>query len=554
MNRPVAFIAFAALAAGTAMAQDAIKAARGARRFTDIAALPVTDPGAQVHYEGSIDRGGYNGDYFWGTYQDKHGDWVLMETDKPGCLYNFVQHRSLHPNWVKWEGAPVFKFYFEGEDEPRFTVSRDEFGEKAPFLRPLSGIQYGGGVRGFSIVRAFCPMEFRKGCKVTSTVRLRGNTSADKNSPNYGAGGWGHIMYHTYPDAEGLGTFDPKADFTEVERLYEGELSAGFDAEAKTPAATLAPGGRRVAYKATKRGTITDIALTLPDFRLPDAPELGGTPFNDPLLTNIWVELSFDGKKRVEAPLATFYGSHIAFLKHPQPKGREDFAGTNGNMRTALLTFDISGKNGRFSNRFPMPFWESAEVSFVNRGTAKVKLGDACVRTNSRLVYDRRTTGYFTADAYQPLKPCKAKENIFLGQLVGRGQFAYSAFAGLAYKGEASCEGDVRLFLDSLSAPAVQSDGTESWGNWGVGFFYGPRLNPFSFYLTYGYVNPANNRGPNISFFSRLKGWSLMRETVVDCCYFDHFMRFELEHGEANAEDDAALYGGQVFAYLMERP
>ena len=83
MKRPVAFIALAALAAGAAFAQDAIKAARGARRFTDIAALPVTDPGAQIHYEGSIDRGGYNGDYNWGTYQDKHGDWVLMETDKP---------------------------------------------------------------------------------------------------------------------------------------------------------------------------------------------------------------------------------------------------------------------------------------------------------------------------------------------------------------------------------------------------------------------------------------------------------------------------------------
>ena len=67
-------------------------------------------------------------------------------------------------------------------------------------------------------------------------------------------------------------------------------------------------------------------------------------------------------------------------------------------------------------------------------------------------------------------------------------------------------------------------------------------------------MNTANNRGPNINFFSRIKGWSLMRETVADCCYFDHFMRFELEHGDGNEEDDAALFGGQVFAYLMERP
>jgi len=542
MNKQFALIMLAALAAGTVMAQDAIKAARGTRRFTDIAALPVTDPGAQVHYEGSIDPAGFNADYTWGTYQDKHGDWVLMETDKPGCLFNFVQHRH-----VLNVETPTFKFYFEGEDEPRFTITAPEFGLeelKPPFLRPLCGRQYWNHKNDdekFSIIRAFCPMEFIKGCKVTSTVALRGYNVKS------GGGGWGHIMYHTYPDADGLKTFDPKADFSEIARLYREPLSAGFDAEAKMPAAPLGPGERRVVYKASERGTITDIELTLSGFRLDPGSEGKRPVFDEPLLTNVWVELSFDGVKRVEAPFGTFYGSQIAYITKTlewRGTGEDDSAGTNGNMRTSLVTFDISGKDGFFSNRFPMPFWESAEVAVVNRGATPANLGEVCVRTNSRLVYDRKTTGYFTAAPYEPLKRDVGHRNVFLGQLVGRGQLVYSAFAGIGIGGgKASCEGDVRIFLDSNSAPAVLSDGTESWGCWGMGFWHAPRLNPFSFYLTRG--NPP-------------KQWSLMRETIADCCYFEHFMRFELEHFDhgldPTKERANVHYAGQVFAYLLERP
>lgn len=518
-------------------AKGVVKAARGEDRFTDMAALPVTDAGAQIHYEGSIDRGGFNADFNWGTYKDKHGDWVLMETDKPGCIFNFVQHR-----FISCCEEPTFKFYFDGEDKPRFTIKPKEFGMKPPFLSPLSGRQFWQGnafaghpegqLATFSIVRAFCPMEFRKGCKVTSSAKLEGIYP----------GGWGHIMYHTYPDAEGLETFDPDKDFSKVARRYERPMSAGHDGEKKTAAGALAPGERRVAYKAEGRGTITEVAATLPEFRLRYDPAMEGAVCDGARLTNLWVEITFDGKKRVEAPLATFYGNYIAFVRGRHAKWRQESEGTDGNLTTALLTFDISREDGKFSNRFPMPYWEGAEVAFVNKGAKTVALGEITVKTNSRLKYDRKKTGYFTAAEYVPPAASKEKENVFLGQLVGRGQLAYSSFAGLEHTAGGTCEGDVRLYLDTLSAPAVQSDGTESWGCWGMGFSHGPRLNPFSFYVNW----PGRPKTtPN--------GWSLMRLTVVDCCYFDHFMRFELEHGGENLGKNQGVYGGQVFAYLQER-
>ena len=516
-----------------------IRAARGTRRLTDIAALPVTDPGAKIHYEGSIDRNGYNGDYYWGTFADKKGEWVLLQADGAGCIFNMVQHR-----YRSGSKEPVFRFYFDGETTPRFEITPKEFGEKAPFLAPLSGRQtWYGNFRGrrrmprpqaFYIVRSFCPMEFTKSVKVTSSIPLEG----------IDPGGWGHIHYHTYPTADGLKTFDPNEDFSSIARRYEGSLDAGFDACSETPAKPLAADERRVVFTATKRGAVTGVEVTFPQFRMPDDPQRPGTWFDESRLTNLWVEISFDGKKRVEAPIGLFYGMTLAHLKAAQPAWRIEKEGLDGNLQTALITVDLSKEDAFLSNRFPMPFWENAEIALVNRSAAEVPLGAVAVKTNSKLIYDRATTGYFTSAPYSKPTPARSARNVFLGQLVGRGQLVYSVCSAVDSKIGATCEGDVRLFLDTLSAPTVQSDGTETWGCWGMGFDNAPRLHPFSFYMTYA---KADCQRPG-------SGWSLLRETVSDCCYFDHFMRFELEHGPDNniRAKDLGLYSGQVFAYLKE--
>ena len=76
---------------------------------------------------------------------------------------------------------------------------------------------------------------------------------------------------------------------------------------------------------------------------------------------------------------------------------------------------------------------------------------------------------------------------------------------------ECGCEGDVRIFIDSLSTPSVQSDGSESWGSYGWGFVCPPQCNPFS---CYNGVPDSNNT------------WSETRLTFTDCCYFKSGLRF----------------------------
>ena len=99
------------------------KAARGAARLTDIAALPVLDDSVRIGYEGSISKAGDNADWDWGLYQDERGEWVLMEADGPGCIFNFTQHR--YPT----SETPVFRFYFDHAEQPQFTITPEEFGE-----------------------------------------------------------------------------------------------------------------------------------------------------------------------------------------------------------------------------------------------------------------------------------------------------------------------------------------------------------------------------------------------------------------------------------------
>ncbi|NLN03634.1 MAG: hypothetical protein GX166_02260 [Clostridiaceae bacterium] len=159
---------------------------RGIPRLVYPQALPLVDFLAAVNYEGSISKAGDNADWDWGMYQDEKGEWVLMETYGPGCLYNFTQHR--YPA----SPVPVFRFYLDDENEPKYEIKPGEFDSKAPFVKPLADIYEGpedGGRGPIWVVRSFVPMEFDKYCKVTSDIKLEGNDKAK------GEGSWGHITY-----------------------------------------------------------------------------------------------------------------------------------------------------------------------------------------------------------------------------------------------------------------------------------------------------------------------------------------------------------------------
>ena len=163
----------------------------------------------------------------------------------------------------------------------------------------------------------------------------------------------------------------------------------------------------------------------------------------------------------------------------------------------------------------------------------------AAVGSDDTLVYDPKTTGLFTAARYLPKTRNVAGQNARIGSLVGRGQMAYGTITGWDFDhkkyGWGSCEGDVRCYVDDMTVPRVQSDGSESWGSWGWGFERGGSMNPFSFYDV---------------LQDQHVGWSELRLTYADAYFFRRFVRFDLEHGAMNDHPESSS-SGQIFGYLL---
>ena len=349
---------------------------------------------------------------------------MLFDVDGAGCIYNFVQHR--YPT----SPEPVFRFYFDGETSPRFTLRPRDFGCQPPFIKPFADIFVGDDVppRGRGpiwVVRSFVPMPFQKGCRVTSSVKLEG---FDKGS---GHGGWGHIIYHRYAK-ERAALPSPPSPATQTLKQ----------------AATIPPGGETVLLKHCGAACVTGWKLRL-------APKS---------IQDVWVRIRWDDGERpaVWSPLGAFFGNEIGrntigFITHGQES------------------------DGTYYFRFPMPFWKSALIELCNRQSG------ASVRVESELqlgpAYPENSCGYLRASDYYPLTQVTLGRDSVIGKADGCGHIVAATLTGRSVDNKwVSCEGDVRLHLDGNATPQIESDGSESHACYGWGFVYPPQQNPFSGY------------------------------------------------------------------------
>jgi len=269
----------------------------GLANMESFESLPYLKGDIQVHYEGSIDKRGANADWDWWLYQDENGEWVIFDVDGPGCIYNFVQHR--YPT----SEEPTFKFYFDGEKEPRFTIRHSEFGEKYPFIEPLASRYIGPTDNGrgpIRVVRSFVPMPFKKSCKVTSTVKLKGYSKAE------GDGGWGHIIYHTYAAADGVETFTGNENYEKLINLWKNvgadpKDTKGNEIIVQAPF-DIGPGESRTIFERVGQGSIAALKLQVQNFTREH-------------LKDVWIRIHWDGHKRADVycPIGAFFGNELGY-------------------------------------------------------------------------------------------------------------------------------------------------------------------------------------------------------------------------------------------------
>ena len=389
----------------------------------ELARLPFLRPGLTAHYEGSIDKAGGNADWDWWLYQDGRGEWVLLDVDGPGCVHHFVQHR--YPTCPE----PVFRFYFNGETEPRYTMRPADFGRKAPFLKPLADVFEGDDVppRGRGpiwVVRSMVPMEFQKGCRITSSIKLEGCDRAK------GEGGWGHVIYHRYSETA----------------LRPEEPRGGT--ELRSCAATIPAACEHEVLAHQGAGSVRSWRLRV----------AAGVH------RDLWIRIRWDGEETppVWCPLGAFFGNEF------------------GAHRVGFLTHGQE-EDGTYYCRFPMPFWKSAQVTLCNRSESEACSVESEIEVGP--AYPEATCGYFRAAEYCPSQDVTSGRDSVIGAAQGRGHIVAATLTGRSVDGRyVSCEGDVRLHLDGSTTPQIESDGSESHAGYGWGFVYPPQSNPFSGY------------------------------------------------------------------------
>jgi len=268
--------------------------------MADLKQLPVLKSGIKAHYEGSIDKMGGNADWDWHLYQDKSGEWVLFDHKGPGCIYNFVQHR--YPD----SSEPTFRFYFDGEETPRFTIRHSQFGEVYPFVEPLASRYIGpidNGRGPIRVVRSFVPMPYAKSCKVTSDIKLEGFERLK------GEGGWGHIIYHAYSENTDVETF--RADNPDYQKLIDLWKKLGTAvipmAEGKEifiPPFVLKAGETREIFADSGAGMISGIRFHTRTYNRED-------------LSALWIKAVWDGHETcdVNAPFGCFLVMSLAIIQ-----------------------------------------------------------------------------------------------------------------------------------------------------------------------------------------------------------------------------------------------
>lgn len=461
--------------------------------------LPVLGDGVRVHYEGSIDKQGFNADWDWWLYREG-GEWVIFDVDGPGCIYNFVQHR--YPE----SEEPTFRFYFDGERTARFEIKPSEFGVKFPFVRPLADAYMGPDDNGrgpIRVVRSFVPMPFSKSCRITSDLQLKGAAKGD--------GGWGHVVYHSYDDSDGIETFTGTENYG---RLLEMWNAVGSDPKPAVDCETalcldfeIRPGESKLMMEHRGPGSVIGIRA------VPRPSE----PFD---LGNLWIRASWDdrGTPDVECPIGVFFGNELGY--HP----------------VGVLSHGRRG-DGSFYNYFPMPYWRGARIELVNKGQAAACFSEWEVRftTDRNEWYEEGLTGYFRSSAYFPSQATPGADSI-IGRISGRGHLVAGHVTAYAREpGIISCEGDVRVHIDGIATPQVESDGSESWVCYGWGFPTPPETNPSS-----AYDGQPDNP------------WSMVRLCSGDWYPFQTELVFGIESGEFN--NQYIRHSGILFYYGVDEP
>lgn len=245
---------------------------------------------------------------------------------------------------------------------------------------------------------------------------------------------------------------------------------------------------------------------------------------SDALLSGVRVQVTVDGKKRVDATLGEFFGSGL---------GEND-------VRSLFFAMD---PKGWYSAWWPMPYLTRATVTLVNTSQYKLSGGQAEITSARDLEVAKDlvtgNSGYFTAVSHRA-EPVMGNDWM-VAETTGRGKFVgvSQTMEGLQAGGNTRgyLEGDERVYVDGERTPAIYGTGTEDYYESGWYFNQGTYSTPFH-----------GNSGHEVQAGEcKYECDSAFRLHITDSIEFQNRLTFGIEHGQQN--DHPAIYGSTAFLY-----
>ncbi|NWJ45726.1 MAG: DUF2961 domain-containing protein [Chloroflexi bacterium] len=454
---------------------------RGVAALTDFEALPTFQEDSTVKEISSVDPTGGNVDAFNFLDRDPNGEYVILDEQGPGYIYN---------SWMTslpGGGLPGgnIRFYFDGSSKPLIDIPVASFfdGTTAPFSEPLSFTAAVGNANGCVRCKSTYfnsyPIGFLKSAKVTL-----------QNVPGYY-----HFYVKKYASNLGVSTYNGKENLSEVRRIWGNSGSDPKELKAQRTVSAqkkLLNDGKPVAlFSDLSPGSISAIALR------PDRIDAD-------VLLNLKIQIFWDDEPTpsVEVPVGFFFG---------------------GGMSLRPFSSLMAGmpEKGLWYNYFPMPYWKNATIQLVN-STANPLLVDFEVSSGTN-IYQKNTSGTFRA-TYRNTPKTTLGTDWQLLSIKGRGQLV-GVVMSTALTGDKDSwwEGDERFYIDGSRSPQINGTGTED--------FFNMAYEPNSFWvspLSGTTTNSLNNNGEP----DRDMSW--YRWLIPDALNFQNSLNAGFEIGPVN--------------------
>jgi hypothetical protein len=502
-------------AAGAAPAEPAItgpgERTVGWDTYRRLDRLPYLTGDTQTLQVSSFDRSG--GDFDLST-GNQNGSGGCLASGGAGCVIA-EDHGAgeVDSIWFTRDGGNVtrigtIRIELDGQtviDAPLQSLVDGVLG--APFVWPLvaNAAQSAGGV----YIKV--PMPYRQSMRI----------SVAKNLQYY------HVDYRRFSTADGVSTFSPSDPALDV----LATLRAAGTIDPKPVAPTAAHNNRVVELRAsagltiaesTGPGVISELRLQLPE------------P-TDQLLTGLRLQIEFDGRTMVDAPLGEFFGTGLGigtvrslmFAAIPQPEGSLSL-----------------------SEWWPMPFARTAHITLVNTTGDPVPGIDCDVVTTPdpqwapALASGR--AGYFTARSHAG--PTILGRDWLFADEPGHGKFVGVSHTIRGSRIKTSFADDAPYFLEG--AERVYTDGSASpqWYGTGTEDFY-----EGGWYFNHGtlYSDPLTGQPDQRTAAGGCADYcvAVYRLTLADAIGYHSAIRFGIEHGKRNMVQPD--YSSTAFLYTQ---